>query len=82
MYLEKNFYEKQNIIVPQDIILKRDNPILLPTYLALYIMAVPDMDLAYNRELTLQWLCKSIKVLHNVQLRKIHYDMQLMRYII
>lgn len=75
MYLEKNFYEKQNIIVPQDIILKRDNPILLPTYLALYIMAVPDMDLAYNRELTLQWLCKSIKVLHNVQLRKIHYDM-------
>ena len=75
MYLEKSFYKRQNIIVPQDVILKTDNPILLPTYLALYIMAVPDMNLVYNRELTLQWLCKSVKILHKVQLRKAHYDM-------
>lgn len=75
MYLEKSFYEKQNIVVPQDIILETENSVLLPTYLALYIMAVPDMDLAYNRELTLQWLCKSIKIFHKVQPRKMHYDM-------
>nr|DAH90707.1 MAG TPA: hypothetical protein [Caudoviricetes sp.] len=77
LYLEKSFYKRQNIIVPQDVILKTDNQILLPTYLALYIMAVPDMDLVYNRELTLQWLCKSVKILHKVQLRKAHYDMMI-----
>lgn len=75
MYLEKSFYEKQKILIPQDIILEAKNPLLIPTYIALYMMAVPGTDPAYRRKITLQELCVSVKIFRKTQMRRQHYDM-------
>lgn len=68
MYVDKEFADKMSVIIPQEVIVEANCQMLLPVYLALYMMDETNVNPVYRHKITVTQLSLATRVF-NTQIR-------------